>query len=166
MHERATPDLTALQLLHDLGYSYYRDLTRVRSDDLLVRARAADALHRATAVVYLSEQRVRASLPAPSRENPDPEPALLATIRRLKSVRANIAALETSLRGPAALPDRDFSALIPSDAARQDLVALDTHLLACAEAVERCAPEVEASLFALEQAINDRNALAARGGRG
>ena len=69
---------------------------------------------------------------------------------------AQIAALETRLRGPAALPDRDFSAITASAAQCHRLVELDAALLDAAEA-----PDVEHRLETLQAALNARAALIA-----
>jgi hypothetical protein len=165
MADSAPPDLDALRQLNDSGYGFYRVPARLRHDDLMLRGRAADALHRAAAFVCLAEQRARRALPPLTREQPMPDPALMAAIRALKQTQDRIAAVETRLRGAAALPDKDFSRLIPSEAVRLELVALDAALLAGAEALEKAASqagEVGLALDAIEAAIGARDALAAR----
>ena len=159
MDEAAPPNLAVLQGLHAAGYGFYRDLARVREDDLLVRSRAADALHRATAIVYLAEQRARRAMPAPTREQPVPDPAAMEGIRALKAVQGQLAALETKLRGPAALPDKDFSSVVPSEAVRLRLVSLDATLLETAQAIEAAAPSVDGLVTAMDSAITNRTAL-------
>jgi hypothetical protein len=168
MADDAVPNLETLRRLNDAGYGFYRDAARVRADDLLVRARAADSLHRTAASLALAEQKLRRAMPAPSREIPFPDPALLATARTLKAFQERIATLETRLRGPAALPDRDFSAIIPTEGLRHRLVAVDAALLDHAAAVEAGAsapaePVFSSLLDTLEQVIADRTELAARG---
>ena len=157
------PNLDILRGLNEAGYGFYQNTTRVRADDLLVRSRAADALHRAAAIVYLAEQRARRALPAPTREHPQPDPAALAAIRALKALQERIETLETTLRGAAALPDGDFSTLIPSETVRQRLVGLDAALLEDAAAAEAAAatPGLPARLDALGDAIAARVKLAA-----
>jgi len=171
MADDAAANLETLRRLYDAGYGFYRNVTRVRADDLLVRALAADSLHRAEAALSLAEQKLRHAIPAPSREIPFPDPALLATARSLKAFQERIATLETRLRGAAALPDRDFSAVIPTEDLRHRLVALDAALVDRATAVETGgAGDVEAGfaelLDALEQAITDRTELVAWGRAG
>jgi hypothetical protein len=146
-------DLDGLQLLNQCGYGFYRDLSSARADDLLVRSQAADALCRAAEAVSASIQSAHAALPPLSREHPFPDAAALNAIRKLRALHDRIDVVQTRLRGAAALPDRDFSRVVPSDAARQELVALDAALLARAmevsENVELIA-EVEAVLGARE----------------
>jgi small-conductance mechanosensitive channel len=161
MAEFAGPNLETLRRLIDAGYGFYRDTNRVRADDLLVRARAADSLHAAAAQLLLAEQQARRTLPAPSRENPVPDPALLAAIRDLKIRATRLASLETRLRGAGALPDRDFSAIVPTEELRNRLVSLDTSLLDCAAAAEAGTASV---LDALEAAIAERSELISSSG--
>lgn len=166
MTEAPHVNLEALRLLNESGYGYYLVTAQVREDDLMVRNRAADCLHRAAAAVARLEQAARHAVPPPSRAQPFPDPALLAKVRELKTLGERIAAVETRLRGAAALPDRDFSALIPSDAVRAKLVALDAQLVGHAAAVEsgaESAVAVPPLLEALEASIAERCALAAIG---
>jgi len=153
MSDAAAMDLDGLQLLNQCGYGFYRDLSSARADDLLVRSQAADALCRAAEAVSASIQSAHAALPPLSREHPFPDAAALNAIRKLRALHDRIDVVQTRLRGAAALPDRDFSRVVPSDAARQELVALDAALLARAmevsENVELIA-EVEAVLGARE----------------
>ncbi len=160
----ADADLAALRRLNDCGYGFYRNLAQVRADDLCVRGQATDALHRAAALLDAADRAARAAMPQPSREHPFPDPAALAAIRALRALRDRVAVLETRLRGAAALPDGDFSAVVPSEAVRQELVALDAALLTRADAVAAGAIEALAgALDALETAVAAREALAVRG---
>jgi hypothetical protein len=164
MPNDAAPNLETLRRLNDAGYGFYRNPTRVRADDLLVRALTADSLHRTAAVLLGAEQKLRRAIPAPSRENPFPDPALLATARVLKTFQERIASLETGLRGAAALPDRDFSSVIPSEGARSNLVKLDAALLDRVTVVETGAtaaldPIFPSLLDAFEQVMRDRDNL-------
>ncbi len=159
----ADADLVALRRLNDGGYRFYRDVARVRADDLFVRAQATAALHRAAGVLDAADQAARAALAPPTREHPFPDPVALGAIRALRALRDRVAALETRLRGAAALPDGDFSAVIPSEAVRRDLVALDAALLARADAVaEGAIEQMGKTLDGLEAALDARAALAAR----
>ncbi len=164
MADAVSADLAALRRLNDGGYGFYRNIALVRADDLFVRAKATDALHRAAGVLDAADHAARAALSPPSREHPFPDPVALGAIRALRALRDRVAGLETRLRGAAALPDGDFSAVIPSDSVRQELVALDAALLTRADAVASGAIEAMAdALDALEAAMLAREALAARG---
>jgi hypothetical protein len=156
------PDLATLRRLTDGGYTFYNDTKRRRADDLYVRGQAADALNRAAASLAGAERAARAALAPPSRAKPFPDAAELAGIRALQAAQARIAGLETRLRGAAALPDRDFSRIVPSDAARQELVALDAALLTSTAALEAHSAD-DMSLAAVETAIRARETFAARG---
>ncbi len=158
------PALEALRRLNDAGYLFYLDRNRTRADDLLVRAHAADCLHRAAAALSRAEQNLRRAIPAPSRETPFPDPALLGSARALKALQERIALLETRLRGPALLPDGDFSTKIPTEDLHYRLVSLDAALLDCAAAIETGAmaplePAFSSLLNAAEQAISKRNEI-------
>ena len=168
MPDDAARNLETLRRLNDAGYGFYRNPNRVRADDLLVRALATDSLHRTAAVLLGAEQKLRRAIPAPSRENPFPDPTLLATTRVLKTFQERIAKLETRLRGAAALPDRDFSSVIPSEGARSNLVTLDATLLDRVAIVETGATAASEPIFsslldAFEQALGDRTSLTALG---
>jgi hypothetical protein len=152
-------DLDGLQRLNQCGYGFYRDVARTRADDLLVRSQAADALCRAAETVAASIQAAHADLPPLSREHPFPDAAALAAIRTLRALHDRIATVQTRLRGAAALPDRDFSRVVPSEAARQELVALDAALLARAVQTGGNA----ALIGAVETVLAAREAFASRG---
>jgi hypothetical protein len=154
MAEPAVSDLAALQKLTDGGYGFYRNTARQREDDLFVRARAADALGRAAARVMEDVQAARRAVPPATREQPFADPAVMAGIARMKTLQTRLAALETRLRGPAALPDRDFAKVRASAAHCDRLVQLDAALVAAAEA-----PGVENHLEVVEAVLDARAAL-------
>jgi hypothetical protein len=154
------PNLVILQALNEAGYGFYRNLAKTRADDLMVRSRAADTLHRAAARAFLAEQRARRALPAPTRENPVPPAGAMAAIRELKALQERMARVETRLRGAACLPDRDFSTIVPSEEIRHRLVGLDAALLEQADAVEAHADAAETLLDALDATIGRRSSVA------
>jgi hypothetical protein len=156
MDEAGPTSLAQLQKLVGAGYNFYRLTDGQRADDLLVRARAADAISRATARVADATTAARRAIPPATRENPFPDPALLAQVAQCRILHARLGALETRLRGPAALPDRDFSHLRASPAHCERLVHLDAALLDAAEA-----PDLETNLDRLEATLDARAALAA-----
>jgi hypothetical protein len=156
MSEAPTTSLDALRKLTDAGYGFYRDTARQRSDDLFVRARAADALARAAARLAEEVQAARRAMKPPTREQPFADPVQAERIARLRVTQVRLASLETRLRGPAALPDRDFASVRASPAHCDRLVHLDAALLEAAEA-----PDVEQRLDALETALDARAALSA-----
>jgi hypothetical protein len=94
-------------LLDLLGTDRFRTLEAVQSDDVLIRNRACDALHRALTALRTLEAKCRqAFLPPPTRTAPDPDPARLAQVRAIRSASERIAAAELQVRG-AAIPPRD-----------------------------------------------------------
>ena len=121
-----------------------------------MRARAADALAQAAARLADQIRAARRAIPPATRERPFADPALMDKIAGLRDRQTRLAALETRLRGPAALPDRDFASLRASAVHCDRLVHLDAALLEAAEA-----PEVEYRLDALEAALDARAALSA-----
>jgi hypothetical protein len=161
MPEAPVVDLAALRQLTESGYGFYQNPARARADDLLVRSQAADALHHLGATITAAVQSAHAALPPPSRAQPFPDAASMASIRALRALHDRIEALETRLRGPAALPDRDFSRVVPTELVRQELVALDAALLAATTTL-RADPDTVA---AAEAAVTAREAFAARGKR-
>jgi hypothetical protein len=152
MPEAPVVDLAALRQLTESGYGFYQNPARARADDLLVRSQAADALHHLGATITAAVQSAHAAFP---------DAASMASIRALRALHDRIEALETRLRGPAALPDRDFSRVVPTELVRQELVALDAALLAATTTL-RADPDTVA---AAEAAVTAREAFAARGKR-
>jgi hypothetical protein len=155
MAEHGVSTMAVLQKLTEGGYNFYRNTARQREDDLFVRARAADALSRAASRVMEAVQAARRTVPAATREQPFVDPAIMAGIAHMKTLQTRLAALETRLRGPAALPDRDFASVRASAAHCDRLVQLDAALVAAAES-----PGVENHLDALEAVLDARAALA------
>jgi hypothetical protein len=154
-------DLASLRHLTDAGYRFYQDPSALRADDLAVRAEAAARLHRAAALLATAERQSREAIPHPTRENPFPDPALLARPRALRALSDQLAPLETRLRGPLALPDADFTSLIATPSARQALVSLDATLLTAAATLEAAAPSADIAairdaLAAVDAAIQAR----------
>ena len=155
MSEPATTSLAALRALTGAGYNYYRDTNRQRADDLLVRGHAGDAVCRAAARVAEAAIAARRALPPVSREVPFPDPVLLAQLTQLRELQARLGTLETRLRGPAALPDGDFSRLRASPQYCDRLVQLDAALIDAAGA-----PDLEHNIDAMNTILDARASLA------
>lgn len=153
------PDLAALQLLTDAGWGFYRGSAGHRADDQMLRALAGASLARAQATLAAAESAARAAIPTPTREAPLPDASAMAHLRALKTLRADLASLETRLRGGAAPPDRDATMLQLSAAQMAALVTLDSRVLAAARALE-AGPD-PASLRALDGLLSTRAALLA-----
>jgi hypothetical protein len=152
----STVSLAVLQSLTNAQYGFYRDEEQQRADDLYVRNRAADAVCRAASRLDTAIAAARRAIPAPTRENPYPDPMLVAKIGELRATQSRLNTLETRLRGPAALPDGDFSHLRASVAHCDKLVQQDALLLEAAEAAD-----LEQQIARLEAAIEARAALSA-----
>jgi hypothetical protein len=161
MPETHAVDLAALRHLTESGYGFYRNAASARADDLLVRSQAADALHRIADTISAAIQAAHAALPAPSRQQPFPDAASMASIRAMRALHDRIELLQTRLRGAAALPDSDFSRVVPTESVRQELVALDVALLATTATLRADAGAVAA----VNDAVTAREAFAARGKR-
>jgi hypothetical protein len=93
-------------LLNGWGYNWYRRDNQMRADDLLIRSRSCDCLHRAAASLRALEARHReVYLPPPSREAPYPDAARMAQLRAIRAVRESAEAVELRVRDAAAPGD-------------------------------------------------------------
>jgi hypothetical protein len=96
---------TWVMLLNGYGYNWYRRDNALRADDLLIRSRADEHLAAATGLRDFESAFARRYLPPPSREHPDPDPARLAEMRRVRAAADRIREVATRLRGAAVPPD-------------------------------------------------------------
>jgi hypothetical protein len=93
-------------LLNGYGYNWYRKENQLRADDLLVRQKAGHFL--VEAAQKLQEQAAaygRRHFPEPSREQPFPPAARMATHRLIGEQRQAILAMEGRIRGLGAPPE-------------------------------------------------------------
>ncbi len=128
-------------LLNGWGYNWYRRDNQVRADDLLIRGRACDSLHRAAASLRdLEARHGGAYLPPPRRGAPDPDPARMTELRAIRVARAAIEAAETRVRSSAApTDDRIWQRHRDNAATLALLVEADTALIRSASALETAA---------------------------
>jgi hypothetical protein len=84
----------AINLFYGWGYNFYRTENQLRTDDQLIRAKAAWLLGLARAAVDIAEQAYRRErLPPPSRANPYPDPEAVAACQSLERFGAALGAL-------------------------------------------------------------------------
>lgn len=85
----------AINLFYGWGYNFYRTENQLRSDDQLVRAKAAWLLgNAATAVTAAENEYRREFLPAPSRAKPFPDAEAVTGAQKLEKLAHDISALE------------------------------------------------------------------------
>ena len=85
----------ATNLFYGWGYNFYRLENQLRSDDQLVRSKAAELLGIAAASVSTAESDYRREfLPPPTRAKPFPDPAAVASAQRLERLARGISGVE------------------------------------------------------------------------
>ena len=87
-------------LLTGYGYNFYNKANQARSDDMLVRERAAYNL--AEAVSLLAQLRSDYSIrfiPPLTRANPDPPAEAMAQVREIETVQQAVSQVESHIRG-------------------------------------------------------------------
>lgn len=95
-----------IMLINGYGYNWYKAENLLRADDVLIRSRASEHLEAAAARLRQIENDYRRKfIPPPTRAQPDPDPARLAEVRRLRAVADRVLAVDTVLRGAAVPPD-------------------------------------------------------------
>ncbi|HEU5342235.1 hypothetical protein [Edaphobacter sp.] len=89
----------ATNLFYGWGYNFYRTENQLRSDDQLVRSKAAWLLGIAMASVTAAETEYRREfLPPPSRVKPFPDAAAVASAQKLELLAKGIGALEAAIQ--------------------------------------------------------------------
>ena len=84
----------AINLFYGWGYNFYRKENQLRADDQLVRSKAAWLLGLAHAAIDEAELTFRReTLPAPTRDHPFPDPALVAQARALEQLGGAVSGL-------------------------------------------------------------------------
>ena len=138
MAETTSPGAIRRQLEFLLnGFSFYAHGERCRTDDLLVRQRAADALAQGAAAIRdgIGVYR-RRFIPDPTREQPLPPSGALAVLHELESLQTTVADLQTQVRNqPLGASDRTWSRLRSAHVALELALAFDHHLILHADAV-------------------------------
>lgn len=85
----------AINLFYGWGYNFYRTENQLRSDDQLIRAKAAWLLGSAATAVTAAETEFRREfLPAPTRAKPFPDAEAVAGAQKLERLAREISALE------------------------------------------------------------------------
>ena len=94
-------------LFYGWGYNFYRKENQQRADDLLIRARVSEMLGAARASLATMERAYRQQyLPAPTREHPFPDAAVMAIAQALQRQQQALESLEVRVRN-AAVPEMD-----------------------------------------------------------
>ena len=121
----------ATNLFYGWGYNFYRTENQLRSDDQLVRSKAAGLLGTAMASVSAAETEYRREfLPPPTRAKPFPDAAAMAGAQRLEKLARAIGALEASIQQqPVPENDRMTQRFRQEAATLQTLIHCDEQLV-------------------------------------
>jgi hypothetical protein len=94
-------------LFYGWGYNFYRRENQLRADDLLIRSKLSELLGQCRAHLAALESAFRHEhLPPPTRENPFPDSAAVASVQALQRVQHEIESVETAIR-TASVPELD-----------------------------------------------------------
>lgn len=96
-----------INLFYGYGYNFYREENQLRADDQRVRQMACSLLGRARAAVDKAESRYRReNIPPPTRDNPFPDPTVVANAQLLERMAREIGGLEGKIRNQP-VPEND-----------------------------------------------------------
>ena len=162
-------------LLTGYGFNYYNDKNKMRSDDLLVRQKAAALLgDAASALTAMEAEFQRRYVPPSTREQPFPPREVLDSLRDLENLRAKVQDLAAAIRSmPVPAQDKVWWRLRSERALLDRLLQYDLALVGQAQqAAQRISGltadtwqhehpygQCMAELRPLEDAIRDRKAL-------
>ena len=124
-------------LLGAYGYNLYDNKNRARTDDLLVREKAASALAEAAgALGALRTAYRRRFIPPPTRENPEPPRDRLDSLGAMAAIQERASVLETRIRSmPVPTQDRVWERFRREQTLLNELLTHDLGLIApCQEA--------------------------------
>jgi len=94
-------------LFYGWGYNAYRKENQLRADDLLIRSKLSDLLSQCRSLIHDKEMDWRREhLPAPTRENPFPNPESVKVAKKLEAQSKQIESLEVQIR-TAPVPEND-----------------------------------------------------------
>ena len=163
----------ATNLFYGWGYNFYRRENQLRSDDQLVRSKAASLLGIAMASVTTAETGYRQEfLPPPSRAKPFPDPAAVAGSQRLEKLARGIGALEALIQQqPVPENDRMTQRFRQEAPTLQTLIHWDEQLVGQCEllrskvdrqdgkAILAILADLEAGLEAIRSTLQNREAV-------
>jgi hypothetical protein len=163
----------AINLFHGWGYNFYRVENQLRADDQLIRSKAAWLLGLTAASLSAAEADYRREfLPAPSRAQPFPDAAAVATAQRLERIGRDICALEASLQQlPVPENDRMTQRYRQEAPTLQTLINYDHILIGQCDLLRSLAadqspaviieklPEMETGLAAIRSTLQSRQAI-------
>ena len=147
---------TWVMLLNGYGYNWYRLDNQLREDDLLVRERACYFLTEAASKMQKQEADYhRKYLPEPSREQPFPPAARMATHRLMRETRQGILALECRVRGQSVPPtDKVWQRYRTEIGSMDVLVHMDVQLVGLCQAVDEEAARFRPETWDNEDELN------------
>jgi hypothetical protein len=163
----------ATNLFYGWGYNFYRAENQLRSDDQLVRSKAASLLGIAMASVSSAETEYRREfLPPPSRAKPFPDPAAVAGAQRMEKFARGIGALEALIQQqPVPENDRMTQRFRQEAPTLQTLIHWDEQLVGQCEllrskvdrqdgnSILKNLSELEAGLDAIRATLQSREAV-------
>jgi hypothetical protein len=163
----------ATNLFYGWGYNFYRLENQLRSDDQLVRSKAAELLGIAAAGVSTAESDYRREfLPPPTRAKPFPDAAAVASAQRLERLARGISGLEQVIhQQPVPENDRMSQRFREEAATLKNLMQFDEQLVGrCdllrsmvhaqdATSILKNLPELEGGLRAIQETLEGREAV-------
>lgn len=160
----------AINLFYGWGYNFYRLENQLRADDQLIREKAAWLLGLAHSSLDASEAAFRReNIPAPTRAQPFPDPAVLVQVQALERLGKSVGALIGRLHA-LPVPENDRMTQRYRQEARtlEALGACDERLIGQCETLRALLDardpagllaqkdEIEAGLHAIEETLRER----------
>lgn len=163
----------ATNLFYGWGYNFYRVETQLRSDDQLVRSKAANLLGMAMASASEVESEYRRKfLPLPSRQHPFPDNNAVAIAQQLERLTRQLGAVEASIQHqPVPENDRMTERYRHEAATLQTLIHHDEQLIGQCELLRSMLagnnldtilqnlPKAESGLEAIRTTLRHREAV-------
>ena len=163
----------AINLFYGWGYNFYRQENQLRADDQLIRTKAAWLLGLAHASLDAAEATYRReNIPAPTRAQPFPDPAVLAQAQTLERLGKSLGALIGRLHAlPVPENDRMTQRYRQEAQTLQALGACDERLIGQCETLRLLLDprdpavtlaqkdDIEAGLRAIEETLRERQAV-------
>jgi hypothetical protein len=168
-----TLEQIAINLFHGWGYNFYKVENQLRADDQMVRSKASWLLGGAATAVSAAESDYRREfLPAPSRANPFPDAAAVASAQKLERLHSALTGLEQLLHQlPAPENDRMTQRYRLEAPTLMNLVHYDSLLVGQCELMRKTVtgvdaqtilqelPDLEAGIAAIRATLHDREAV-------
>jgi hypothetical protein len=163
----------AINLFYGWGYNFYRAENQLRADDQMVRSKASWLLGMARQSVADAESGYRRDfIPAPTREKPFPDAAVIANAQKLERMAGAIGAINSRLQSqPAPESDRLTQRYRNEAATLKNLIACDEQLVGQCSLMHTLVDghdgawllehhsEIEEGLAAIQQTMRNREAV-------